>query len=108
MPNISSIVNILKHVPALLGIFKQLRGEPQAAALSDVVASTRHAMEDFKRTAQQRLDDLEKDNTRLRSRLKDADASITLLKAMIWASSAFALAAFVLALLAIVRMSFLH
>ena len=66
MPNISSIVNILKHVPALLGIFKQLRGEPQAAALSDVVASTRHAMEDFKRTAQQRLDDLEKEVNKMK------------------------------------------
>ncbi len=108
MSKFASVFSIIKYAPALLGIIKQFRNEQPSTEIVDEVVSTRNSLEDFKRTTMQRLDELEKEHTRLHSRLKDADASITLLKAIIWTCAAFALAAFILALFVVIRVSFLH
>ena len=105
MPNFGSILKLLKYAPTVIGIIQQVRGsrQEQTAHLDEEIAETRDALADFKKNILNRVDDLEQENVRLKTRMREVESAFTMLRVLLYPIGVFALAAFVLALLALIR-----
>ena len=104
MPNLAFLLKMLKYAPVVIGVVKGLRGSDDGQQqMNEQLHETQRTLDDVRKQLSQRMDDLEQENARLRSRLQDSDASLTTLKVLVWTTALFALFATVLALVAMVR-----
>lgn len=106
MAKMATLITLLKYAPSVIGLVKQFRGSGDdgdaTRRIVDAIVDTRESLEDFKRQATERIDELEEENARLRSRIREAESSLTIHLVLLISMSAVTLGAFVMALLALV------
>lgn len=102
MPNIGSLFKLLNYVPLILEITKQFRGRSVVCNEVDV-DELRSDLADIKKANMQRVEEIEQENVRLKTRIRDLESTVGILNILVYSIGAFALTAFILALIALVR-----
>jgi hypothetical protein len=100
MPNFGIILKALKYAPMVIGAVQQFRGQ-QSAHTEEELTETRHTIEDLRKEMTRRFETLENDNARLKTRLREAESAVMMMKILVMCGGVFAVVAFGLAILAL-------
>lgn len=103
MANIASIVNLLKYAPTVVGAIKQFRGGRDSEEIAEYVKDTRETLMDMKKNLSQRLETLEAENTRLRTRVREMESGLTTLKVLVYTGGGAAVVALILVLILLIK-----
>lgn len=99
MPN---LLQWVQYVPLVFEMARALRGKEEpgpSAEPSDLLDSFR----DLKKDVTERLEAVEEESARLKSRLREAESTIMLLQVIVYLSGGITVLALILALIAIIR-----
>ncbi|HEY3378947.1 MAG TPA: hypothetical protein VGL77_15785 [Armatimonadota bacterium] len=98
MPKFGSFLKILELAPLVFGLVKQVRGQ-QTPEVGEQVEETRNALTDLKKQLTQRLESLEEANTHLKTRVRELESSIAVLKVLVYTSGVIGLLALIFVLI---------
>lgn len=104
MAKISTYLDMLKYLPTVIGIAKQVRGQGKDEEV-EFLRETQQSVADLRKDVIQRLEEMSTENSRLRSRLRDIDASFTVLKVLVYTTLGIGIVGLILALIALIRLA---
>lgn len=105
MAKISSYLDMLKYLPTVIGVVKQVRGQNKDDDSAEFLRETQQSVADLRKDVIQRLEEMTTENARLRTRLRDLDASVTVLKVLVYTSFGIGIVGLILALIALIRLA---
>ncbi|HEX2949302.1 MAG TPA: hypothetical protein VHV83_07000 [Armatimonadota bacterium] len=102
MPKLGSYLKLIQYAPMIIGAVKQLRTSP-TSEVNEEIAQTKQTLDDIKKNLLSRIEDLENENARLKTRIREVESSVTITRVLVLTSGGAAIVALVLALIAIIR-----
>lgn len=102
MPKLGSYLKLIQYAPMIIGAVKQLRTN-STSEVNEEIAQTKQTLDDIKKNLLSRIEDLENENARLKTRIREVESSVTITRVLVLTSGGAAIVALVLALIAIIR-----